>query len=355
MTLPQVDAASWCGPLLAALLLSACGDNTDFSFGNAGGTAGADASAAGTGGLAGSSGSAGSAGSAGNPGSAGASGADAGTDGSAAAPPVVVGTFNLHNFSIYGDSEYRIDALAKKIDEVDADVLGVQELKVKSGTTGAPSQAWDAMLAKLPGRNGTHGAWSTFDSTVGFVWDTTTTTLLDQESLFDGDPSAFPRPPVLGRFRIQKQGASVELNVIVVHLKAFQASFERRREACKKLRSYIDAQADRRFAIVGDFNDDPYDVAADNSYVGTFLDQKPAYHFLTKELPPTSVTSTGYYHYVAGKKITGEFLDHVIATDALMAEFSSATPKIFSQPPSSYSAWKASHSDHFPVVVSFLP
>ena len=108
------------------------------------------------------------------------------------------------------------------------------------------------------------------------------------------------------------------------------------------------ARLNKHFVVLGDFNDDPYDGPADNSYVGTFLDQQPAYHFLTQQLPPDSVTSTGFYHYVNGKKITGEFLDHVIATGEWVNNFTTATPKIFSVPESGYVAWEKDYSDSLP-------
>ncbi len=335
------------------MLAVACRSESDAT---GGGGPGLDASAdSGSGGSGGSAGAVGAGGFAGSAAAGGSAGADAGGDAASGAPEVILGTFNLHNFSKYGDAEFRIDDIATKIDEVNADVLGVQELKVKEGTTGAPPQAWDALLTKLPTRDGTHGKWNTFDSTVGFIWNTATTTLLSEQSLFESDNYAFPRAPLHARFRVSKQGAATEVNVIVVHLKAFQSSYERRRDACKKLRGFIDGQSDKHFVVLGDFNDDPYDGPADNSYVGTFLDQQPAYHFLTQQLPPVSVTSTGFYHYVNGKKITGEFLDHVIATGEWVDNFTSATPKIFSVPESGYAAWEKDYSDHFPVIVTFTP
>jgi hypothetical protein len=101
----------------------------------------------------------------------------------------------------------------------------------------------------------------------------------------------------------------------------------------------MDTKPGDRFVVLGDFNDDPYDVPADNSYTGTFLDQEPNYWFVTKSLPPESVTSVGYYHYVNGQKITGEFLDHVIVNGLTNSSFSAISPKIHGKPPSEYAQW----------------
>ena len=112
-------------------------------------------------------------------------------------------------------------------------------------------------------------------------------------------------------------------------------------------------KSDKRYLIIGDFNDDPYDSAANNSYYGTFLDNEPDFHFVTASLPKGTVTSTGYYTWVNGQKVTGEFLDHAVVSGSMFSEYSSISPKVLSVPSTSYSAWKKDYSDHFPVVLEF--
>ena len=291
-------------------------------------------------------------------GSTGSAGAAAGGGGSTAAPTlpdVLIGSWNLHNFSKYGDKEFRLSDIAAKVDALAADVLTVQELKVAEGTAGEPPQAFDALLAALPNHLGTHNPWNSFDSTVGVIYDTRTTSVLDQSTLFEGDSYAFPRPPLEVRVEVSKQGASTELSLIVLHLKAFGDSVDRRRDACKKLVAYLDGKSQPAYLVIGDLNDDPYDPAASNSFTGTFLDNEPAYYFLTAQLPPESVSSLGYYHYVDGKKITGEFLDHAIATEALFNRFATVTPSIDALPESQFDSYESDYSDHFPLLVSFTP
>jgi endonuclease/exonuclease/phosphatase family metal-dependent hydrolase len=263
-------------------------------------------------------------------------------------PPVRLATWNLHNFSKWGTTEYRIDDIATEIERLEADVIGVQELKPTSDTSGEPPQAWDVLLDELDGYDGVHNPWSTFDTTVGLVYRTSTTTLLDSRALFEDDSWAFPRAPLEATVQI---AGTVELTLIVLHLKAFQDSVDRRRAACDKLDDYLAASPDTRVVLLGDLNDDPHDPAADNAFVGTFLDAEPTYHFVTHALPPESVTSLGYHHAVDGMQIEGEFLDHFIVTGAVMDAFTTATATIASVPAPERDAYESSHSDHFPVVL----
>ncbi len=301
------------------------------------------------------------------PGDAGTAGGGAGTagggaggtpDGSAGAAgqdlSFTAGTWNLHNFSKYGENEWRLADIADKIAELDTDLLAVQELKVKDGTQGQPPQAWDKLLELLPDYSGIHNPWNTYDTTVGLLYRTATTSILSSQELFDLDSWAFPRPPLEAEVRLQKGSEVFEFYVIVLHLKAFGDSVDRRRAACQKLTEYLAAKDQPRYLVIGDLNDDPYDHPTYNSFVDTFLDTEPAYYFVTAALPPESVTSVGYYHWVGSQKITGEFLDHAIVTGALWSGFGTITPTIISVPEGQYGSWETSYSDHFPVLVDFV-
>jgi len=305
----------------------------------------------------GAAGAGGIAGSGGESGGGAATGGGGATGGSSASdiPPVSAATWNLHNFSRYGPNEWRLDDIAAMIETLDVDVLAVQEIKVAEGTEGDPPQAWDALLDELEGYDGVHNPWQSYDTCVGLLTKSATTTVLDWTTLFPNNSWAFPRPPLEATVRVDKGEQSIELRVIVLHLKAFADSVDRRRAACQKLDEYLREEPAPEVLIIGDLNDDPYDPPADNSFVDTFLDAEPDYHFITHSLPPESVTSVSWYHWVGNEKITGEFLDHAIATGSLLDRFSTATPTIVSVPESQYDDWEDTHSDHFPVVVDFVP
>jgi endonuclease/exonuclease/phosphatase family metal-dependent hydrolase len=296
------------------------------------------------------------AGSGGSTGQAATSGAG-GQASSDAAPAFRIATWNLHNFSPYGTAEFRIGSVAATIEELDADLLAVQELKVQEGTQGESPQAWDALLDELEegSYQGLHNPWSTFDSTVGLLYRGSTVEILASRALFENDSHAFPRPPLEVEVAVTKEGSSIELTVIVLHLKAFGDSVDRRRAACAALESYLGERPSERVVVLGDLNDDPYDPPADNAFTGTFLDAEPHYLFVTQAFPPESVTSLGYYHYVGDTKITGELLDHVILTGPLAQSYATIVPSIRSVVPEQYDDWEWDYSDHFPVVVDLSP
>ena len=286
-------------------------------------------------------------------------GADSGSP-SAGPGPIVVGAWNLHNFSKWGPTEFRLDDVAAKIQELGVDVLAVEELQVRDGTDGQGEQAYDALLQRLPGFGIERAPWRRIggeitDTVVGLLYDQTTTTIEDSGVIFEDDWSAFPRAPLEVRVTVHHGDVATTFSVIVLHLKAFQDSVDRRRAACAKLVAYLGAKTDPRYVLIGDFNDDPYDPPSSNSFTGTFLDNEPALHFVTQALPPESVTSTGFYHYVNGTKLTGEFLDHAVVTGPLYDAFQTVTPVIHGVPQSDFTWFRDTYSDHFPLVITLTP
>jgi len=268
-------------------------------------------------------------------------------------PQMTIGTWNLHNFSKYGLNEWRLPEITAKVKALDLDVLAVQELKIDQQSSDQSVQAWAGLLNNLDDYDGINAPWEDQDTSVGLLYRKSTVAVVKSTILFPYDWSAFPRPPIEAELKIQRNGKQIEITVIVLHLKAFKDSVDRRREACEKLVAHMAQSPDTHFVVIGDFNDDPYDPPAQNSYIGTFLDAQPKYHFVTASLPPETVTSTGYYHYVNGQKITGEFLDHAVVTGSLYDAYDSIIPSVDALPYSEFDAWKADYSDHFPVILTF--
>ncbi len=257
-------------------------------------------------------------------------------------------SWNLHNFSTYGEREFRIDDIAAKIDELAPHILAVQELKVAEGTDGSPPQAWDELLDQLDGYAGIHAPWDTRDTTVGLIYNTDRVTIVDSAVLFESDWSAFPRPPLY--VTVSVDGVDDQFGVIVVHLKAFRDSLDRRVAACEALDEFIQDQENTEIVVIGDFNDDPHDAEDENAFVDTFLDS-PDYVFVTDPLPPESVTSTGFYHWVDGERIDGEFLDHAVFTTELYDRFDSVEVWIDAVPSDEFDSFGRQYSDHLPLLV----
>jgi endonuclease/exonuclease/phosphatase family metal-dependent hydrolase len=276
-------------------------------------------------------------------------------------PAMTVGTWNLENFSAYGAAEFRLDDITATIQQLAPDILAIQELKVADGTDGSPPQAWDALLAGLPAYAGLHAPWDLGqDTTVGLIYRTDAVTVLSSKTLFEGDWYAFPRPPLQVSVRVEKDGGAqwAQFDLVVVHLKAFGDSWERRLDACAKLHAYVQGGGtpSAKVVVLGDFNDSPFDAAPEpNVFAGTFLDNAPTWHFVTASLPHGTVSSTGYFHYVGATWVEGEFLDHVMVTGPLHQPYAAVTPAVHGVPPAQYDTWSYEVSDHFPVVVTFTP
>ena len=266
-----------------------------------------------------------------------------------------IATWNLHNFSVWGPGDYRVETVAAAIMELSPDILAVQELKVAPDTEGEPPQAWHRLLDLLPQHTGLHAPWSTYDTTVGLIYRGDRVTVLGHETLFEDDDYAFPRPPLRVWVSVDTGEGQMTFDLIVLHLKAFGDSVERRREALEKLDALLDAEGDPRTVVLGDFNDTPYDSQADNVYWETFLNMEPEYYFVTMALPPGTVSSTGWFHIEDGVEKPGEFLDHIILTGPLYEAFDSVTAWVEPVEEAEYDDYEQLLSDHFPVWVDIKP
>lgn len=269
-------------------------------------------------------------------------------------PDLRVATWNLRNFSDYGPNDYRIGAIAAKIKELSPDVIALQELRSQEGTDGTGDQAFDVLLSQLPEYDGTHVAWDPFDTSIGIMYRTDVVSLVSKKTIFPSDSWAFPRPPLVANLTAVRDGASIDFQVVVIHLKAYDDSADRRKEACEKLYAWLDVQPDSHHILMGDFNDDPHDVPKDNVFLGTFLGMEPHYYFVTDVFPPKTVTSIGWYHYVDGDYVKGQFIDHAIVQGDLMELYETVTPTIAGVLPNKFDDWGDEYSDHFPVYVDFL-
>jgi hypothetical protein len=240
--------------------------------------------------------------------------------------------------------------------ELAPDLLAVEELKVEDGTDGSPPQAWDALLDALSDYEGLHAPWDLPDSTVGLLYRADRVTVDGVEVLFEDDWYAFPRSPLAVSLTVaDESGSAVDFTIVVLHLKAFGDSADRRSAACDRLDAWVEAGSEPDILFIGDFNDDPHDPPDENVFLDTFLDDSGDYVFVTAPLPPESVTSTSWYHWVDGRRITGELLDHAVVTSAFGQQFATVAPRIEGVPPSQYDDYASQYSDHFPMLVDFDP
>ncbi len=281
--------------------------------------------------------------------------AEAESDDAPLPPALVAATWNVHNFSEYGVTETRMGAVVSTIRGLDADIVALQEIKTDPDDPPPALQAWDRLLASLPEYEGIHAPWDYYDTTVGLLVRRDTTEIVANQTLFPNDSDAFPRSPLMATVHVQRGGAETTFDVIVLHLKAYPDGADRRLDACQKLHALLARRPGHRTLLLGDLNDDPYDPPAENVFLNTFLGTEPDYVFLTARLPPQSVTSVSFYHFVDGRRVVGQFLDHAIVSGALYADWARFVPEIRGVPTGEFRDWEEDYSDHFPVLVSFEP
>lgn len=271
-------------------------------------------------------------------------------------PAVVIGTWNLLRFSKYGTDEFRIADIAEEIASLGVDILGVQEIMVAEGSDGTGPQAWDMLLDALgDGWAGVLTPWNLIDTNVGMLYRTDVVTVIASKPIFVGDWWEFPRAPLEATLRVQRDDRQITFKMAVLHLKAFGDSVDRRILACEALDQHIRAQLDPLYVVVGDYNDDPFDEPEENAFQSSFLADSEQYEFITTQLPETTVSSTGHYHFVDDEFISGEFLDHVVATTTLTAGWSSVVAEVHALPADDWDWWQDTRSDHFPVTVTLTP
>lgn len=206
---------------------------------------------------------------------------------------------------------------------------------------------------------------------VGFVYDSTTSVLVDSRAMFtgiydsarNGYPEKIPnypggtpqsfwasgRLPFMGTFDVTIQGVTKRIRVIVIHGKSASdlPSYNRRVYDAKVLKDSIDAYyGTDNVIIVGDYNDRVFGsiyTPAPNSPYKPFVDG-PADSVLTYPLDVAGKTS-----FIGGSGL----IDHITISDELVPFYIGGSIEI--EDPRSYvNGYNATTaSDHLPVVSRF--
>jgi len=260
-------------------------------------------------------------------------------------------SWNLRNFSEYGDSESRLETIISVLDGLEADLIFLQELLPTKSGYGKKDEAFEALTSGLDKYEGFRGDWQEADSSVGLLYDSTRLKLVEARELFSENQYAFPRPALLATFQ-DPLNPSHSFGVIVLHLKSYDedgTDKDRRREACAILKAYLEAQEPMPFLFGGDLNDSPLDAGDDNVFVDTFLAEGAPYAFPTATFPPESFSFGGN---IEGE-FTGLFLDHFILTDSLADRYETYELSIFPMALDEMPDWIPQHSDHLPITIQF--
>ncbi len=100
----------------------------------------------------------------------------------------------------------------------------------------------------------------------GIIYKKDMISVLSRDQIYEERDYEFPRPPLVLKLSVSRNGYSNEFYLIIVHLKAYQGEEEldRRRGAVRLLKEYMDSEIstneEKDYIIAGDWNDELTDL-----------------------------------------------------------------------------------------------
>lgn len=251
-------------------------------------------------------------------------------------------TWNMHNFPDNGTDS--IEAYELIIEQLDVDLYALQEI--------SDTWSFDNLVGRLEEYEGLYSSdtYGTSYQKTGIIYKRDLIQVLSQDQIYEDRKYEFPRPPLVVKIRISKNGYSNELYIIVVHLKAFDGEEERdrRRGAVKLLKEYVDSKistnGEKDYIIAGDWNDELTDLESENCF-SLLLNDTGSYRFLTLEIAGDTV----YASYPS----RGSLIDHILISGSLFDDYqggSTTTLRLDTK----MTEYFDDVSDHRPVI-SFFP
>ncbi|MBN1209015.1 MAG: hemagglutinin [Myxococcaceae bacterium] len=276
---------------------------------------------------------------------------DGGTPDAGTAFPLQVGNWNIEWFGSPDagpvNDQLQLDNVRTVITSTGADFWGMAEI-VDVDHFNALNQSlpdYDGFVANDPRVTNGSSYYSAWEQKLAVFYKSAGVNVLNAEVILTGNLNDFAgRPPLRVDLRITRNGASVDLVAIVVHLKAFAdlSSYDRRVRAAGALKTYLDTTLPTaRVIVLGDWNDDvDTSIAAGQpTPFKNFLDAPAEYTFLTQ--PLSSVSSTVTH---------SSFIDHQLVTNELASSYVSNSATVLRP---SITDYGGTTSDHYPILSRF--
>jgi endonuclease/exonuclease/phosphatase family metal-dependent hydrolase len=252
------------------------------------------------------------------------------------------------------DDALQLENVRTVMANVGADFWGLQELvdaaefgelKQKTGLAGFMANDSSVLYGS--------SYYSTGEQKVGILYRPDVVSVRSASLILTSSNYDFgTRPPLRVDLTVTRDGASVDLVAIVLHMKALSdtESYDRRYNAAQALKSYLDSQLPNTpFIVLGDWNDD-VDVSITSSSgvplptpYQNFLDDPEDYTFVTRPLSLRGEGST---------TSNTQFIDHQLVSNELLAGYVSNSAQRL-RPDTYISSYKATTTDHYPVLSRF--
>jgi endonuclease/exonuclease/phosphatase family metal-dependent hydrolase len=234
------------------------------------------------------------------------------------------------------------------IQGADLDIWGLEEVVSTTSFSNLKSQlpGYAGLLASDATVTSGSTYYSSSEQKVGILYKTSVASVLSARVILTSYDSDFAgRPPLEVKMRVNLNGRTGDIVVIVLHAKAFNdtTSWQRRYNASQALKSYLDSTyPTTKVMVFGDWNDD-VDTSITSGkaspYQNFVLD--PAdYTFPTKALSDAGISTTVSYT---------DAIDHQLVTNELTASYVSGSVQAY-RVDAYISNYSSSTSDHFPVL-----
>lgn len=274
--------------------------------------------------------------------------------------PLSVGNWNIEWFgdTTYGpaDEPLQLSNTQAVLADAGVDFWGLGEI--------VSTAQFNELKARLPGYDGFladdstrvssgTGYYTPTEQKLGVLFKQDVVRVLKAEVVLGSQDFDFAgRPPLRVDLRITRNGSSVDVTALVVHLKALAGTeeYQRRQAAAGWLKSYLDTNLPtQRAMVIGDWNDDvdvstTTDPATQQKYdtpFRNFVNDTANYTFVTQAMSLNGVGST------VGRTT---FIDHQLVTNELAVNYVANSARVIKPNIPSYSS---STSDHYPVVSQY--
>jgi endonuclease/exonuclease/phosphatase family metal-dependent hydrolase len=250
-----------------------------------------------------------------------------------------IATWNVRDFPL--DGRTTVSTLARLIRDLDIDMFGLEEMN--------DVDAFNSLLDSLDDFDGFISEYPGDMLKLGIIYKKNMVSITTPFQIYTSDWYAFPRPPLITYVEVKKEGTVVfNFSLIVNHLKAYGdlESVDRRRDACIKLKDYIDNQilssSDPDFIMLGDFNDRLNDPPDQNVFEPFLRDSLANYLFLTQPL-------TDQASYIGDY---GNVIDHIVISHSAEEVYQGGSTEILKLE-TEFDAYTTVISDHRPVLSRF--
>lgn len=230
----------------------------------------------------------------------------------------------------------------------DFDLWGLAEIVSTSSFNSLKSQlpGYSGFLANDAQVIGGATYYSASEQKVGLLYKSSMVTLLEARIILTANDSDFAgRPPLQAKLRVNLNGRSEDVVVIVLHAKCCSdsSSWTRRYNASVALKNHIDAWfPTQKVWVIGDFNDDlDTSISAGlASPYANFSADSGNYRFVTRALTDAGISSTTSYpdtidHHLVTNEAQATYVDGSVSAyrvDAYITDYANST------------------SDHYPVL-----